>query len=270
MMNEKNFGKYNEKRSFDLMQIEKLGTYVYALRDPRDGNIFYIGQGVDNRLFSHFEEAETVYKKEKTPSPKVARILDIWENGQSVDWFIVAHQLDASNVDSVESAALDALRFSNVEVLNENKAPHSSVLTQDDLLAISAPAINPENSFERVFIFSITNSLKEGKTPYEATRRGWKVSSKNQMTPAYAVGLKDSVSVSSYEIHSWSKIEEGSKYSEFTGVEFPELKGKNWASIVNQPKSSWQRGQYLIVEFDGKGKYRIIRGSAEKDTWLPL
>lgn len=46
-----------QKRSFDELEKHNLSKYVYALRDPRDGKIFYIGQGENNRIFDHFFEA---------------------------------------------------------------------------------------------------------------------------------------------------------------------------------------------------------------------
>ena len=36
---------------------EALGYYVYALVDPRDRKIFYIGKGKGNRIFQHAEAA---------------------------------------------------------------------------------------------------------------------------------------------------------------------------------------------------------------------
>ena len=36
---------------------EAIAYYVYALVDPRDQKIFYIGKGKDNRVFQHAEAA---------------------------------------------------------------------------------------------------------------------------------------------------------------------------------------------------------------------
>jgi len=45
---------------------EKLGYYVYLYVDPRDGKVFYIGKGKDERCLDHlFEDDE---------HPKVKRI----------------------------------------------------------------------------------------------------------------------------------------------------------------------------------------------------
>lgn len=38
---------------------QKLGYYVYALADPRDNKIFYIGKGINNRIFQHEENSIT-------------------------------------------------------------------------------------------------------------------------------------------------------------------------------------------------------------------
>lgn len=39
---------------------QKLGYYVYALADPRDNKIFYIG--INNRIFQHEEKLDNSKK----------------------------------------------------------------------------------------------------------------------------------------------------------------------------------------------------------------
>ena len=56
---------------FSTSIIEKLAYYVYCLIDPRDGNIFYVGKGVGNRVFHH---ALGSLQETETPSDKIALI----------------------------------------------------------------------------------------------------------------------------------------------------------------------------------------------------
>jgi hypothetical protein len=269
----------NSQRAFDVLQKEKLGKYVYALRDPRDGKIFYVGQGINDRVFEHFNEADSCFNSSmpfKQMSSKVIRILDIWNNNEDVEWIILAHNLptDSHVSDLIESAIFDGLSESqNGETLNEVSPPNSSRLLPNDLEAMAAEFVNPLEAYSNVFIFPIQNALTLGVNPYNATRTTWAVSPNYQtLNPAYAVGLKNSISKGSFEILSWTNVA-GTTKQEFTSkghpnpLHFQPLLNKNWNNVLAVAKGFWQRGNYLITEFDGLGKFRIIRGSKDTTTW---
>jgi len=53
--------------------------YVYELTDPRNGQVFYVGKGKDNRINEHEVEAKTDH-----PSYKCNKIRSIWAAGHEV------------------------------------------------------------------------------------------------------------------------------------------------------------------------------------------
>lgn len=57
---------------------QALGFYVYALRDPRDGQVFYVGKGVGDRVFAHQREADD---SAEVQSAKLQRISHIRRAG---------------------------------------------------------------------------------------------------------------------------------------------------------------------------------------------
>lgn len=77
---------------------EKLGVYVYVLRDPRDKSVFYVGKGKGDRVFSHVwvamgqrDRVEDGVESESkvVTSTKNTRIKDIYAAGEQVEHFIV-------------------------------------------------------------------------------------------------------------------------------------------------------------------------------------
>jgi hypothetical protein len=269
----------NPKREFDDTQIKKLGKYIYALRDPRDGKIFYVGQGKGDRVFSHFGEAEGDLNSSKPfnkMSSKVIRILDIWKNNEDVEWFILSYNLPEVEYVAhiIESAIYDSLSESqNGEPLNDISPPKSSRLMPDDLVVMAAEFVNPLIPIKSVLVFSIQNALFKGVSPYNATRSAWVISNNyRNLKPSFAVGLKNSISKGSFEISSWSSVA-GTNRHEFisnnhpTPSDYLPLLNKNWNNVIAMAKGFFQRGNYLIVEFDGNGKFRIVRGSQDSITW---
>src|SRR5207248_11305640 len=61
---------------------EQVGFYVYLLRDPRDGQVFYVGKGQGSRVLSHVREASADPVSE---GAKEKRINDIHADGRQVE-----------------------------------------------------------------------------------------------------------------------------------------------------------------------------------------
>lgn len=258
----------NANRNFDMLQQERLGLYVYALLDPRDGKIFYIGQGRNNRIFDHFNDAENKLRSNRILSSKEIRILDIWKNSEDVVWKIIAHKLSDESANATEAALIDSMSVSpNGPCLNEVRGPRSSMLSEGEVATLGASPVNPDTSYSSVFMFPVHNALSDSRENiYEATRAAWSVSKHNRSRESHAVGIKNGISIGGFSIDRWKQ--HGDKFA-FSGADDKSLVNFDWKPIISQTIGYWQRGNYLIVEFDGHGLFRFLRGSQKRD-WLEL
>jgi hypothetical protein len=245
--------------------------YVYALQDPDDRRIFYVGQGTGNRVFEHLERAEKLLKSDKHLTPKFETIHSVWSRSRDVQLVVLAGGLTDREADLIESATLDALNISpNGELTNAVAAPHSSMVKVEDLAAAAYPHVDPDRSYAKVLLLP-AHRKKKNKDVYERCRRSWEVTKKHRVQRdeaqvAHAVAIVGGVSVGAYRVTKWNKLEDG-KW-EFEGQPHSDLEKINWRTVIDAAKGYWQRGNYLIVEFDGAGRFRIVRGSRER-AWLP-
>lgn len=278
-------GKYmpNLKRNFDQPTKDKLNCYVYALRDPRDGKVFYVGEGQYDRVFSHFGEADKA-QSNNTPNPsaKVRRILEIWAQDIDVEWLIVRHGMsDQSQAFEIEAAVIDALDASmNGPALNEIRGQkiERGILYAADIDALAASPVNPEAAMT-VFVFPIQNALHRlGGTAmthaqiYQATRGIWRVTKQYRaIVFPCAVGLVGGISVGVFQVSTWTEDKSTPGKYFFDETSDPvcaDLKNKSWLNVISPAKGYYQRGNHLVVEFDGKGNFRIIRGCPGHE-WTP-
>lgn len=91
---------------FDDKTIQEIKYYVYALRDPRNWEIFYIGKWVWNRIFQHSENA----LKESNESDKLDRIRDIIKSKNNVEHFLVRHGLSEDIAHEIEATLIDLFK----------------------------------------------------------------------------------------------------------------------------------------------------------------
>ena len=82
----------------------KLKTYVYRLIDPRNGDTFYVGKGVDDRVFAHARGDVG----DNDLSAKLRRIREIQLAGFAVAHIIHRHGMSNETAIDVEAALMDA------------------------------------------------------------------------------------------------------------------------------------------------------------------
>jgi len=138
-------------------------------------------------------------------------------------------------------------------------------------------SVNP-NFPCKVIVFNIKKSLYGLKNfskrpPYEAARKYWVINEKHRDCEIYeySVGLVDGVAETAYKINKWFPTKEKQyigKY-EFEGSETKEsiqLKSVSWRKERDLCMGYFQFGGFLVVEFDGNGKFRMLRGT-KNDQW---
>jgi len=279
----------NEERDFDHKVNKKLKSYVYALRDPREGGrIFYVGKGGgaegNSRVLAHFKEARQVLANPITPTPrefmsrpkeknKIKRIHDIWKSGKAVEWSILHHGLDDQQALAAEAAVINAIGLDSLE--NE-QGGHGVVgsdepardIPSTELYRWGAESVDPKNPYSRVFIFPIHKALaglKGSAEPhlrdYEAVRGWWRIGEdwrkQEGGKPIIAIGLgSDRVSTVVVKVKpdNWQSRGSGrSRKWAFDGdIQLNhELLGRNFQAILREVRGYIQHGGFIAVEFGG-------------------
>ncbi len=82
-----------------------LGFYVYALRDPRNGEVFYVGKGQGERILQHVAES---LKNPTSEKAKLRRIMDIEAKGFKVEHLFLRTGLTEEMAFAIEQAVIDA------------------------------------------------------------------------------------------------------------------------------------------------------------------
>lgn len=106
----------------------RLGNYVYALVDPRDGIPFYIGKGTSARVEHHGLEAKAWVAAENPAglNEKLDRISAIEDSGGEVDIWILRYGMTRAEYSAVESTLIDFVRTFPVASSPERIRPLTS------------------------------------------------------------------------------------------------------------------------------------------------
>jgi len=196
---------------FSKTTLSKLGFYVYALVDPRDMRIFYVGKGSsNNRAFSHLAE-------QRTEPEKNIRIAEIRNAGEEPIVDILRHGLETNEqVLDVEAAIIDAIGVENLtnQIRGHGTLRGRQTSQQVERLLGSTP-VKIDSTMGRCMLFfihmSYSPTMSESEI-YDCTRQFWyKVSRHNReelsadgkLRFPIALAIVDSVVVRAYSIEAW-------------------------------------------------------------------
>ena len=182
-------------QEFSAEIIEQLKFYVYRLVDPRNGETFYVGKGVGNRVFQH---AQGILGSDRF-SEKIERIRDIQIAGLKVIHIIHRHGLDEDTAYEVEAALIDAYPgITNIMEGHGNSefgVMHASEIIQK----YSAEEV----LFQHTALMINVNRTATADTLYEATRFAWRLSVHKAQKAEVVLSVRHGIIIGVFVAENW-------------------------------------------------------------------
>jgi hypothetical protein len=189
---------FPQPKSVDSTLSAALGHYVYLLIDPRNGEVFYVGKGVEGRCFEHDYAEEGALK--------AARFAEIKAAGLEVKIDIIRHGM-ATKEEAflVESAVIDVYGIAN---LTNRVKGHGSTDFGRASLADLAARYAPEEAeiLHRVVFVKLADTFRKGMSAdalYEAACGVWSLSPETASKHNYVLALWEGLVVEVYHVVRW-------------------------------------------------------------------
>lgn len=231
--------------------VENLGLYVYALRDPRNQSIFYVGVGRGNKIYSHDWDAlgeagtldsESVGEPDRDEARRawIQRIRDIYAAGHSVDHIVLRHRIENAHDATAEAreavhVVTDALRLlergtGNPILTNLAGEPvdlERRAMSVEELAvqysALPAPELPVPGALVRVP--AAAHRSLSAEDLYEASRGPWPAGAAARNVPDLPVIVfADNIVRAVYRVRSWNQVgANADQQFRFTAEVDPEL-----------------------------------------------
>lgn len=196
-------------KSFSEKAIEALnGFYVYALVDPRNDKVFYVGKGTGNRVFSHEIESGKSRESEKK---KLQHIREIENCGYSVRRLIINWGLTENEAFIAEATLINLLnRMPDIQLTNEVSGyhVHESLTTEEFELQYGAVPLEKEDIKHSILVIKINKLYRRGMSDaelYDSVRGFWAASLKSieARKVKYVFGVYNGLILGVYKPDAW-------------------------------------------------------------------
>jgi hypothetical protein len=191
---------------FSSSVIKELKYYVYVYSNPLTDEIFYVGKGKGNRVFSHLTEA--------SESEKVKYLNDLAQQGLKPKIEILSHGLENSEIAlKIESSIIDLLGIKNLT--NRQKGFKSATFGRMTVNQIKSTYNKQQVEIvEPSILIRINQAFRYSMTPmelYDYTRGQWVLNPDNAKAAKYAFSIYEGIIQEVYEVAGWFKA--GTTYS---------------------------------------------------------
>lgn len=190
---------------FDEKSRQALRYYVYMLLDPNNNKPFYVGKGVDNRVFNHLSCALT---DTDTSNAKYEKIREIVQSGQTVKHIIVRHGLSESEAFQIEASLIDTLTYCGL-LLSNIVGGHNSIekglMTSEEIVKLyNAQPLTQLGSDCVLININKTYQRGNGSNPiYQATKETWLISEHKLPQIKYVLSEYRGLIVEVFEVKNW-------------------------------------------------------------------
>lgn len=188
---------------FPKSVIEKIGYYVYVLIDPKTDQVFYVGKGKGNRIFSHINGAIS----SPLESDKLNKIRSIQSKGLQIKHKIVRHGLTEKESLEVEASLIDFIGIQ--QLTNLVHGHHSDNRGLMNITEVIAQYNAPKIAIKVPAILIVVNKLfKHGMSDeelYEITCGNW-VLGERRNKAKFAFAVYNGVIRQVYEIQKWKPV----------------------------------------------------------------
>jgi hypothetical protein len=225
-------------RSLKPGMTEKLGYYVYLYVDPRDGKVFYIGKGKDDRCLDHLFEDDD--------HPKVKRIRDIFAAGLEPRIEMLANGLRTEQeAYNIEAAAIGLLGLENLT--NRVVGKDSLRFGRKGLSELEGYyAAKPVKITDPVILIRVNQLYRHGMPAaelYDITRGVWVLSAERASKMKYVFAVYEGVVREVYEPEKWMKALT-TQYPNRTDLVPDDAKGR--VEFIGKPAPEAIRQKYLL------------------------
>lgn len=212
-----------KENKFSKEVIDELKYYVYKLIDPRNGEVFYVGKGKGNRVFSH---ARGVLAKEELEdwqddeSEKIKTIREIKSEGLDVIYIIHRHHMDEKTAFEVEAALIDAYP-GLTNIASPVNCEYGVASVEQIVARYGLPQIDDFKKEDKVLIIKIKQENVDtwgNGSIYETVRKWWKLNGQRRNKVKQVAAVIDGVVKGVYRVEKWFYNENKDKWG-FEGEE---------------------------------------------------
>ena len=198
---------------FSKDAMRELGHYVYTLADPRNGHIFYVGKGVDDRWSQHVSDAR---KNLEDESLKLGKIREIEDAGLAVQVDFVRHQLgNHRDAFEAEASVIDTFKLLH-RIMPEVFEPLTNKVSGHEVAGKGLMSANEaskmynaepaEEITDPVMLFNLARTWTpemSDEALYTYTHHAWKCYGPARHKAKYAFAVSYNIVRAVYSIDRW-------------------------------------------------------------------